>query len=96
MTPKIAIDINECVTAFVIVPSFAPTGATTEIAASDKPSARDHLTLRIDDGSAGARPCRLLSTLDFPQRPFDAPVGNEPDNRYQHIDCNRQPRKDER
>ena len=57
MTPKIAIDINECVTAFVIAPSFAPTGATTEIAASDKPSARDHLTLRIDDGSAGARPC---------------------------------------
>ena len=49
--------VNECVTAFVIVPSFAPTGATTEIAASDKPSARDHLTLRIDDGSAGARPC---------------------------------------
>jgi hypothetical protein len=35
MTPKIEIDINECVTAFVIVPSFAPTGVTTEIAASD-------------------------------------------------------------
>jgi hypothetical protein len=45
MTPKIAIDINECVTAFVIVPSFAPTGATTEIAASDKPSARESLDL---------------------------------------------------
>ena len=68
MTPKIAIDINECVTAFVIVPSFAPTGATTEIAASDKPSARDHLTLRTmtevpERGRALALHVRLPAAL---------------------------------
>jgi hypothetical protein len=38
MTPKIAIDINECVTPFVIVPSFAPTGQSQTIAASDNRS----------------------------------------------------------